>query len=271
MKLKKASKPVASKDVEITCLLVNSVEFCTATTKQLEKRLKELVDPHLTESISFETSFECSIACSSYGLALLASLITSRAFPAFQAMRQTKWSLIRSVGDHSRYVSLLHDLLHHEKSVPLIACLLNSSLAYSNFCNRLIYSLTEEFRLAIFECKPITEIAAEQLLIDMQAIRQMLSRIDKYRTAEILEARCGPIECILKSLLCSSFPPDDFVRNYLLLTENTNADSFRMLLELKGIEASGKKKHGILANSPVGNPEFLNLMESFGSQSGARD
>lgn len=257
--------------MEITCLLINSVEFCTVTTKQLERRFKELVDPYLAESISFETSLECSAACSSHGLALLASLVTGSVFPAFQAMKQTKWSVIRTVGDHSQYVSLLHDLLHREKSIPLIAGLLNSNLTYSSFCNKLICSLTEEFRLAIFECKPITEIAAEQLLIDMQAMRQTLSQIDKYRTLEVLEARCGPIECVLKALLCSSFPPDDFVRNYLLLTENTDAASFRMLLELKGIEASGKRKHGILSNSPVGNPEFLNLMESFGSQAAARD
>jgi hypothetical protein len=92
-------------------------------------------------------------------------------------------------------------------------------------------------------CKPISEVGAEQLLLDTHALRTGLMEISTIGTdktilpsfSKILNDGIMKIERLLKVVLRPSEPPSGIIETYLHLYSNHDCNEFLNILELKAI------------------------------------
>lgn len=95
--------------------------------------------------------------------------------PAMVAMSKLPWGTVEYVGDQSEYVSMIHATL--KTCVGAIQELITNKRYFRTFCDKLIESFVSRFAANLTRCKPISEIGAEQMLLDTQAVKSFLIEI----------------------------------------------------------------------------------------------
>jgi len=90
--------------------------------------------------------------------------------------------------------------------------------------------------------RPLKDKGAEQLLIDLQALKACLLRlpesISEGATAssftKSVNKSCGRIETLLKVVNAPLDPPEGFINNYLVMVGDSSFSNFQKVLDLKG-------------------------------------
>lgn len=95
--------------------------------------------------------------------------------PAMVSMSKLSWGTVEYVGDQSEYVSMIHATL--KTCVGAIQELITNKRYFRTFCDKLIESFVSRFAANLTRCKPISEIGAEQMLLDTQAVKSFLVEI----------------------------------------------------------------------------------------------
>ncbi|RCH77753.1 Vacuolar protein sorting-associated protein 53, partial [Rhizopus stolonifer] len=101
-----------------------------------------------------------------------------------------------------------------------------------------------KYLIQIFKCKPISEIGAEQLLLDTHSIKTFLLDIPSIEGntvlpnaySRIVNKGIAKVEAILKTAMSPIEPAEGYVENYLLLIGDKHVGNFTRLLDLKGIK-----------------------------------
>uniref|UniRef100_T1IEK0 Vacuolar protein sorting-associated protein 53 homolog n=1 Tax=Rhodnius prolixus TaxID=13249 RepID=T1IEK0_RHOPR len=231
------------------CCILTTAEYCLETTQQLEKTLKEKIDPTLSERIKLAQEQDVFHNVISTCIQLLVQDLEVACEPALTAMSKTQWQSVETVGDQSPYVSAITG--HIKTTVPLIRDNLASSRKYfTQFCIKFVNSFIPKFIQSIFKCKPLSAAGAEQLLLDAHMLKTILlglplvgSKVNREAPTsftKIVVKGMTRAEMILKVVMSHTEPHTAFVEQFLKLLPESDVQEFQKVLEMKGLKAADK-------------------------------
>ncbi|KAL3858283.1 hypothetical protein ACJMK2_012931 [Sinanodonta woodiana] len=227
------------------CSILCTAEYCMETTQQLEEKLKEKVDPDLSTQIDLNAEQDIFHNVISNCIHLLVQDLETACEPALTAMNKMNWSTVEAVGDQSSYVTGITG--HLKTNLPLIRDHLASSRKYfTQFCVKFANTFIPKFISALFRCKSITTVAAEQLLLDTHSLKTLLldlpslgSQISRKAPAsytKIVIKGMTKAEMILKVVMSPHEPPQGYVDNFIRLLHDSDIGEFQKVLEMKGLK-----------------------------------
>ncbi|KAI3654091.1 hypothetical protein MP228_000810 [Amoeboaphelidium protococcarum] len=268
---KEDKRSLSSEDLKMACLVLNTAEYCSGTTLQLEEKIKEKVDAQFKESIDLSREQEAFLLLTTTAIQCMVKLVMASLNSNFVTMSKLPWSSMQNVGDQSDYVTQIGKILTAQISTIRKLVFSQSEISINGsqsakqfrwFCDKFVDTFVPTFMKHIHLCKPISEIGAEQLLLDTHGIKTILldmpnmgaeqrqpasAVFTKFVTKSIAKA-----ETLLKVVLTHLEPPDVIIKNYLILcaegaeeemkTQGISRvrlqelrDGFFKILELKGV------------------------------------
>lgn len=147
--------------VEDTILVLNTADYCYTTCSQLEERIKSRVDEAFKEDIDLQSQADAFMGIASAAVRGLVRQVEVDCEPAWREMRNTSWGKLESVGDQSPYVG---ELLRNVRTRGAeILGLLHKQQYARAFCDNLVELLANAFITNIVQCRPVSEVGAEQV------------------------------------------------------------------------------------------------------------
>ena len=160
-------------DQVMICSCLVTVEYCLDTTIQLEDKMKQKVDPDIAEKISFTSEVELLQSVTNNCVGLLVRELDCCCDTALNTMVKLNWAAIEQVGDQSQYVSVL--VASMRNMVPRLRDALQTSRKYfTQFCIKFSSQFIPKYISAVYKCKPVGTVGAEQLLLDTHSIKTVL-------------------------------------------------------------------------------------------------
>ncbi|CCG83298.1 putative GARP complex subunit Vps53 [Taphrina deformans PYCC 5710] len=223
--------------VEEIIMVLKTSDYCGATTQQLEERMKASIAPQYVERVTYEHQNQTFLSLTNRSLTLLVSHLEKVIDNALKEMSKIPWSEVSEVGDQSQYVSLLiAGLLREGKRVLQN---LGKEKFVRTFCDRVVEGFVNAYVASIGRCRPVSEIGAEQMLLDIHAIKVALLNLPGSETTasytKLVNKQMLHLETLLKVLLSSATPPDGLIQNYLYLIQDKNTVNFIKVLDIKGV------------------------------------
>lgn len=229
-------------EVRNACMVLNTAEYCLNTSVQLEDLVKEKIKPELAESISFQDERDGFNGAIAQCLALIMRELETAVEPSFAAMLRTPWKDLENVSGRSAYIV---DLVGSVKEIAAVVGTRIASPKYiRNFSDKCVNLIMGRFTSAIVRSRPLKKIGAEQLLLDISAVKGCLLELPPQETgapshqhkkyvAKVIKAT-GELETMLKVILAPDEVPEGFVQNYCLLIGDRSFSNFQKILDLKG-------------------------------------
>jgi len=245
-KIMKPTLPTVGNDESVVyiTLVLNTADYCSTTITQLEERLISLIDEQFKQDINFEPVKESFIKLMNNSINLLVQKIENESEFSWREMANTDWSHMEDVGDQSRYISSLKEILI--KNCKLILPAFVRDIYVRNFCDKIVESTINQFMTSIIRTKPIQVIAAEQMLLDLSVLKETFLKLPKLSTdapdykisgqyQKHVDRMVGRLEVILKVLLTQEAPQEGLVSNYFFMIGDRSINNFIKILQLKGI------------------------------------
>ncbi|KAJ2501565.1 Vacuolar protein sorting-associated protein 53 [Coemansia sp. RSA 1972] len=239
------------------CLVANTADYCASAAAQLEQKIIEKVDGTLREQVTFAASRDALLGAINSSIGALVGGVDAMCAPALAALTDAPWHDVQTVGDQSEYVLLIASAIEAATSVARVS--LSGPRYFRSYCDKLASRTSERYMTAIVQCKRISEIGAEQLLLDAQALKSVLLRVPSIGAdddaqppptyARIVAQGVGRIEALLKAILVPTDPADALVGRFLLLFPAAPRDVFRHVLSLKGVK-------------PADHPAYLRVLQA---------
>ncbi|OBZ90694.1 Vacuolar protein sorting-associated protein 53 [Choanephora cucurbitarum] len=225
-------------------LALNTAEYCHMTSSQLEEKLKEKIDNEYVNQIDFQAVKDSFMKAISVCIDTIIKNLEQSIDSQMSQMTRLPWSTMDTVGDQSDYVSQILDII--KNNVGIVGKVVVNRRYYRTFSDRFAELFVTKFLVQIFKCKMISEIGAEQLLLDTHSIKTLLLEIPSIGASEgiitvpssysrIVNKGITKIEAILKTVMSPIEPSEGYVENYFLLIGDKNLNNFTRLLELKGV------------------------------------
>lgn len=167
--------------VEEIIMVLKTSDYCSATTQQLEERVKASIAPQFVERVTYEHQNQTFLALTNRSLSLLVSHLEKVIDLGLKEMCKVQWNEMTEVGDQSQYVSVLvAGLLREGKRVLQN---LGKERFVRNFCDRVVEGFVTSYIISVGRCRPIGEVGAEQVSIikDFFVHRRRLTRLDVAR------------------------------------------------------------------------------------------
>jgi hypothetical protein len=160
-------------------------------------------------------------------------------------MTKMPWQNVESVGDQSSYVNAI--IGHLKTNLPIIRDNLFSSRKYfTQFCIKFATSFILKFVNALYRCKPVSTVGAEQLLLDTHSLKTVLQDLPSLGSQIVRKAPTSytkivikgmtKAEMILKVVMSPHEPLVSFVDSYIKLLPETDISEFQKILEMKGLK-----------------------------------
>jgi hypothetical protein len=161
---------------------------------------------------------------------------------ALISMTRKSWGTIASVGDQSDYITSIGQTL--STIIPIIRKHFFQPKFFKSFCDKFAESLLAKFLNIIYtRCKPLSEVGAEQMLLDTHSLNNILVAMTMIGAEEksqpptsfmkILGKGVAKIDQLLKVAMRPHDPPDLIVETYLMLFSDHSALGFQKIIELK--------------------------------------
>ncbi|KAL8990239.1 MAG: hypothetical protein Q9177_001065 [Variospora cf. flavescens] len=234
--------PSKTPPLEDTILVLNTADYCFNTCTQLEEKIKGRIDESVNGSIDLQSQADAFMGIASATVRALVRRVEVDVEPTWREMRNTGWSKMESVGDQSSWVG---EMLRRIKSrCEEILGMLHKQQYARAFCDNLVDSVANAFIVNIFQCKPISEVGAEQMLLDSYVLKkgfEELLTINASNTTpptgyiKRVNRTMSRIDPILKTLQVRPSPPEALVQAYLIHIADKSDTNFRKFLDLKGL------------------------------------
>ncbi|KAI9012778.1 Vps53-like protein [Gaertneriomyces semiglobifer] len=240
---KEDKKTLSEEDIRIICLCIGTAEYCSGTTAQLEDKLSEKIDEEFRPLINYTKERDQFIDIGTQATRTLINLLLSHIDPAFQLMLKRQWAHLDSVGDQSEYVTVA--ARHINWAFAEIRKTLGGAKWWKIVCDKFAEAFMNKFYGNVWKCKPVSEIGAEQLLLDTQALRTVFIEVGKMGDGPIpttftklLTKLTMRLDQLLKVVLRPVSPVEGIIETYFLLygEKERNVDSLRGILDLKGVK-----------------------------------
>ena len=164
--------------IEDMILVLNTADYCFNTCTQLEEKIKSRIDESLRMSVDLQSQADAFMGIASATVRSLVRRVEVDIEPTWREMRNTGWSKMESVGDHSSYVEEMTRRI--ESKAGEILKMLNKQQYARAFCDNLVELIANTYLTNIFQCKPVSEVGAEQVnthwrFLSLLAIRVLIS------------------------------------------------------------------------------------------------
>ena len=142
-------------------LVMNTADYCHSTCAQLEEKIKGRVDEELKGKIDLQSQEDAFMGVASAAVRALVRKVEADCESSWREMKNTQWSKLESVGDQSSYVA---ELLKHIKgqSGEILGLITKQQYARA-FCDNLVEHFANAYIANIAQCRPISEVGAEQV------------------------------------------------------------------------------------------------------------
>jgi hypothetical protein len=121
-------------------LILNTSEYCTNTTTQLEEKIQEIVDQEFKPQISLSRENECFMNVSGVGLSGLVKYVEYQLEPCLTMMIRHSWNTVQAVGDQSDFINQIGTNIAI-MMVP-IKKYLTSARFFKSFCDKFAEYIT---------------------------------------------------------------------------------------------------------------------------------
>ncbi|KAL8706724.1 MAG: hypothetical protein Q9201_000249 [Fulgogasparrea decipioides] len=229
--------------LEDTILVLNTADYCFNTCTQLEEKIKNRIDEGFKAGIDLQSQADAFMGIVSATVRALVRRVEVDIEPTWREMRNTGWSKLESVGDQSSWVAEMVRVIKH-KAAEILGMLHKQQYARA-FCDNLVDSIANVFIVNIFQCKPVSEVGAEQMLLDSYALKKGCEELLTINGAANTPLPAGYIKRvnqtmsrlnpILKTLQVRPSPPEALVQAYLIHIADKSDTNFRKILDLKGL------------------------------------
>lgn len=226
------------------CSVILTADYCLETTQQLEKKLKERIEPSLGPRVDLNPELDIFNELINGCLQLLLQYIEFGCESGFTTMVKTQWSSVDTPVGHSPFVDdITHSLQIH---IPLIRNHLKEGRKYFvQLCNKFITLFTHKYITNLFRCKLLSQGGAEQLLLDTHTLKKTLINLPCYnseiKTAPASYTKAAikgmsKAEMVLKVVLVPHTSVNSFIESYFKLLPESNSAEFQRILEVKGLK-----------------------------------
>lgn len=226
------------------CSVILTTDYCLETTQQLEKKLKERIDPSLESRVDLNPELDIFHELMNGCLQLLLQYIEFGCEPGFSTMVKTQWSSVETPVGHSPFVD---DIIHSlENNIPVIRNHLKEGRKYFvQLCIKFITLFTHKYITNLFRCKLLSQSGAEQLLLDTHTLKKFLINLPCYnseiKTAPASYTKAAikgmsKAEMVLKVVLVPHNTVNSFIESYFKLLPESNSAEFQRILEVKGLK-----------------------------------
>ncbi|MCJ1397027.1 Vacuolar protein sorting-associated protein 53 [Xylographa trunciseda] len=228
---------------EDTIIVLNTADYCFNTCTQLEERIKGRVEDSFKNNIDLQSQEDAFMGVASAAIRGLIRRVDADLEPAWREMRNNGWSRLQGVNDQSPYVTELLQRVN-ARAREILAMLHKQQYARA-FCDNLVELLANTYTANIIQCRPISEIGAEQMLLDSYVLakgfEELLVSSASPGTAapagyvKRVQQTMGRLSPLLKTLQVRPSPPEALVQAYLIHIADKSDTNFRKVLDLKGI------------------------------------
>lgn len=231
--------------IEDLVAVLNTADYCYSTCTQLEEKIKGRLDEALKNSVDLQSQADSFMGIASAAVRGLVKQVEVDLEPCWREMRNTPWSKIEAVSDQSSYVGEM--LSQTKEKASQILQLLHKQQYARAFSDHLVELMSSLFISNVFQCKPVSETGAEQMLLDSYTLKSGLSSLLPAPAPAGFVKRVNSsffkIETLLKTLQVRPSPPEALVQAYLIHIADSNNNNFRKILDLKGIRSRQEQNH----------------------------
>ncbi|KAG6177136.1 hypothetical protein E4U24_006907 [Claviceps purpurea] len=275
--------------IQDAVLVLNTADFWHTNTNQLEESIKKRIDHDLIAKVDLSSQSDAFLGVASAAVLALVHGIELGCEATWREMRNTNWSAMDISGDQSSYVG---ELIRHvnAKTAEILGLVTKQQYARA-FCDKLVEHLAQAFLSSIVQCRPISEVGAQQMLVDKYALTKSFGKLLSLQNPSSAQPPTTPtptptppssfvrrvehsmnrMDPLLKTLQVRQSPPEALVQAYLIHIGDRSDTNFKKILELKGIrkqdqphlmelfgihrESSSKDK--LVPNSPLLTPLLM--------------
>lgn len=246
-------------------MVLNTADYCSNTATQLEERIVATVDADLARAVSFDLARESFIELITRAITLLLTKISRELEHCWRQFNNVNWAQMEAVGDVLRYMVDCQRIVEDNLRVALALIVREGYVR--NFCNKVVELVVNCFMSQWRGVRGgVLSVNAEQLLLDLEALKAVLLRLPALGQAtgdgaddgadsklassyaKYVSLQVSKAATVLKLLLGPTKPIDDFVLNYLNVVGDKSKRNFGRVLELKGVTAG---------------PEYQQLVDNF--------
>ncbi len=155
-----AAAPVTTPINDIV-VVMNTADFWNKNATQLEENLKKRIDAELADRVDLSSQADAFLGVASSAVQLLVRKVEADCEPAWREMRNTNWSRMEGVSDHSSYVTELIKIVD-ERAKAVLAVIAKPQYARA-FCDHLVENMATAYISNVVQCRPVSEVAAEQV------------------------------------------------------------------------------------------------------------
>lgn len=148
--------------IEDLVAVLNTADYCYSTCTQLEEKIKGRLDEALKNSVDLQSQADSFMGIASAAVRGLVKQVEVDLEPCWREMRNTPWSKIEAVSDQSSYVGEM--LSQTKEKASQILQLLHKQQYARAFSDHLVELMSSLFISNVFQCKPVSETGAEQVL-----------------------------------------------------------------------------------------------------------
>ncbi|KAI0935268.1 hypothetical protein AcV7_003755 [Taiwanofungus camphoratus] len=224
-------------ELKNACTLINTADYCQTTAAELEENIKEKSDETFKNKITLQDERDLFVSAVSSAIQVMLRELDSACESAFSNMTRSSWASLKSVSGQSAYVEELIKSI--EQVVETVKPLVEQKKYLRNFLDKASSNLFAKFTNALVKSRPLKEIGAEQLLIDLQALKAALLRIpgETLMTSNYTRSvtkQTTRLEALLKVIVTPVDPAEGFILNYTLVIGDASFTNFQKVLDLKG-------------------------------------
>ncbi|KAJ2787165.1 Vacuolar protein sorting-associated protein 53 [Coemansia interrupta] len=228
-------------------LVLNTADYCASMATQLEAKILERISA-AHKSVSFAGARDALLGAVNRAIMAMVAETERRCAAAFMGLAKTPWHCLPAVGDQSAYVGELAAEL--ATAVHAVHAGVAGPRYVRAYLDKLAVRLADRYMAEITGCQGVSEVGAEQLLLDAQALRSLVlalpataaagtedkpAMLPSAAYARLVAQGIGRVEALLKALLAPADPPDALVDRFLLLFPQAPRDIFQQVLSLKRI------------------------------------
>jgi hypothetical protein len=179
----------AGPDVETIIMVLNTADYCYLTCNQLEERIKGRIDEDLRAQVDLQNQADAFMGIASAAVRALVKKVEIDIEPVWREMRNMPWGRLDTVGDSSNYTSEMLRVIR-ERCSEILRYLHKQQYARA-FCDNLVDAMSVLYITNVAQCKPVSEVGAEQMLLDAYTLKKGLVDLPVINDSEGVQAPAG--------------------------------------------------------------------------------
>ncbi|OJT15430.1 Vacuolar protein sorting-associated protein 53 -like protein [Trametes pubescens] len=224
-------------ELKSACTLINTADYCQTTALELEENIRAKCDEAYKEQITLQDERDLFVSAISAAIMVMLRELDSACDSALTTLSRTPWATVKHVSGQSAYVEPLVKAI--EDVAETVKPLVEQKKYLRNFFDKAANAVLAKFTNALVKSRPLMETGAEQLLIDLQAIKACLLKVPgealvTSNYTKSMTKHTTRLEALLKVIVTPVDPTEGFILNYTLVIGDASFSNFQKILDLKG-------------------------------------